>query len=186
MNNYWFEIEEDGNVSLVTEAGDRVTMTEQAPDFYHSQSVHGKQEWQRVMLQMAEDDDLDPMQLGALMKMVICDAMILNEGDEPYFLVSSSVAAAEGKLFPFISEALAEECLANVEKFFASPAAQQKWYDYLLRPICLKVNADCSKAVPVLLGEENIPGLKFLEGMHGVDFARFEEAAEYLINEYLG
>ena len=72
-----------------------------------------------------------------------------DEDGDPIVYIFASCEKAERDVYPYLTDEQIQMCRMNVENFYKNPNLQAAWHDFILHPVCLRVEWNSKKMVPV-------------------------------------
>lgn len=144
---FWFQETKAGNQKLIRPDGTSRIMKKKHEHFAElgKQALAG---WQRAKLLMDEYGIWDATAFGCTMNTLIG---VRKSKFDPYVYIFSSCQNAERAVYPFLSEEQVEICRKNVDDFYRNPNLQAAWHDFILHPVCVKMEKGTGKFIPVAI-----------------------------------
>ena len=146
---FWFEETKAGYQKLVRPDGSSRICKENNKYFeeWGAQSLAG---WRRARLLMKEYEYWDVTAFGCAMNTLIgIRTGRSDENGDPIVYIFASCEKAERDVYPFLTEEQIQICRSNVEAFYKNSNLQAAWHDFILHPVCLRVEWNSKKMVPV-------------------------------------
>lgn len=176
---YWFGKDEKGFVQLERPYAKARKMTREMPGF--STSVQALDGVRRANLYLSSFGVWDITAFSAWMDGTYAYSAVFEEG-EKCRLTFTTPQAAEKSVYPYLSDRAVEQARANVEAFYADPALQMEWADFILHPVAVKVSSR-GEASPVAISEIDLSKLDLTQN-EVFDFSRLKDMESNVICFY--
>ena len=154
-------------------------MTREMPGF--STSVQALDGVRRANLYLSSFGVWDITAFSAWMDGTYAYSAVFEDG-EKCRLTFTTPQAAEKSVYPYLSDRAVGQALANVEAFYADPALQMEWADFILHPVAVKVSSR-GEASPVAISEIDLSKLDLTQN-EVFDFSRLKDIQSNVICFY--